>query len=98
QRLEELGHAPDDAGMDTLFERFKKLADRKREVHDGDLEILAMGRDPEQAGPWRIERLHATSQLDGCASASVTLCHADGRQVSEAAIGDGPVDAVLRAF
>lgn len=98
QRLEELGHAPDGEDMDALFERFKKLADRKREIHDGDLETLALGRDPEQTGPWRIEHLHTTSQLDGCASASVTLQHADGHKASEAAIGDGPVDAVLRAF
>ncbi len=98
KRLEELGHAPDEARMDAIFERFKQLADRKREIHDGDLDAMALGRDPEQAGPWRIVQLHATSHLGGGASASVALEHADGRKASEAAIGDGPVDAVLRAF
>jgi 2-isopropylmalate synthase len=41
--------------------------------------------------------LHAASHLGGSASASVKLTHEDGHSVSEAAIGDGPVDAVLRA-
>ncbi len=98
QRLEALGHRPDEARMGVIFERFKHLADRKREIYDGDLEALALGRDPDSVGPWRIVQLHTTSHLGGSASASVALAHADGRSSSEAAIGDGPVDAVLRAF
>jgi 2-isopropylmalate synthase len=97
QRLEELGHELDEAGMDRVFAGFKDLADRKSEIFDGDLEALVLGRDPENPGPWRIEHLHAASHLGGSASVSVKLVHEDGRQVSEAAIGDGPVDAVLRA-
>ena len=97
QRLAELGYTPDDAALDPIFARFKALADKKREVFDGDLEALATGRDPEATGPWRIAQLHAASHLGGSASASVKLTHEDGHSVSEAAIGDGPVDAVLRA-
>jgi len=97
QRLESLGHAPDETAMDTIFTRFKTLADKKREVHDEDLEAIALGQDPEATGPWHIVQLNSTTHL-GSASASVKLSHADGREVSEAAIGDGPVDAVLRAI
>ena len=98
ERLAALGHQPDDTQLDDLFVRFKKLADRKREVFDADLEALLLGRDPDAAGPWSIEHLHAASHLGGSASASVQLKHEDGRAVSEAAIGDGPVDAVLHAI
>ncbi len=97
QRLGELGYSPDEAALDQIFDRFKELADRKREIFDGDLEALAAGRNPDSPGPWRIEHLHAASHLGGSASVSVTLVHEDGHAVSEAAIGDGPVDAVLRA-
>lgn len=96
-RLATLGYALDEAAFEDVFTRFKALCDRKKEVHDGDLEALAVGRDPEAAGPWTLEHLHAASHLGGSASASVRLGHEDGRRVSEAAIGDGPVDAVLRA-
>jgi len=98
ERLVTLGHMLDERALDDLFVRFKALCDRKKEVHDSDLEALAVGRDPEAAGPWRLDHLHAASHLGGGASASVRLLHEDGRRVSEAAIGDGPVDAVLRAI
>ena len=97
QRLETLGHSPDEAAMDGIFARFKTLADKKREIHDEDLEAIALGQDPEATGPWRIVQLNSTTHL-GSASASVKLAHEDGRESSEAAIGDGPVDAVLRAI
>src|SRR5690242_14648245 len=97
QRLESLGHTPDEAAMDAIFARFKTLADKKREVHDEDLEAIALGQDPEATGPWRIVQLNSTTHL-GSASASVKLAHDNGHEASEAAIGDGPVDAVLRAI
>ncbi|MBL0164036.1 MAG: 2-isopropylmalate synthase [Xanthomonadales bacterium] len=97
ERLSILGHDLDDGALDEVFVRFKALADKKREVFDGDLEAMAVGRDPDAAGPWHLSHLHATSHIGSSASASVRLTHEDGRVVSEAAIGDGPVDAVLRA-
>ncbi|KRF02163.1 2-isopropylmalate synthase [Frateuria sp. Soil773] len=98
QRLQALGHAPDEAAMDGIFARFKTLADRKREVHDEDLEAIALGQDPDALGPWRLVQLNTSTHLGGSASASVRLRHDDGREAGEAAIGDGPVDAVLRAI
>lgn len=97
-RLEALGHAPDDAVLDALFARFKALADKKREIHDDDLDALARGHDPEATGPWRLLRLDTSAHLGAGASASVRLAHEDGGEVAEAALGDGPVDAVLRAI
>ena len=43
-RLAALGHDPDEAALDDIFARFKALADRKREIHDDDLDALAAGR------------------------------------------------------
>ncbi|MEO5829027.1 MAG: 2-isopropylmalate synthase, partial [Rhodanobacter sp.] len=98
QRLQSLGYTPDDAALDEIFTRFKILADHGRELHDEDLEALALGHDPHAIGPWHLLQLHANSHFGGSASASVKLGHDDGHQVAEAAIGDGPVDAVLRAI
>ena len=98
QRLQALGHTPDEAAMDGIFARFKTLADKKREVHDEDLEAIVLGQDPGAAGPWRIAQLSTSSHLGGNASASVKLVHEDGREKAESAVGDGPVDAVLRAI
>jgi len=97
-RLQAMGYTPDDKEMDDIFARFKALADKKREVHDDDLEAIALGHDPEAAGPWHLVQLNSSSHLGGSASASVRLTHEDGTEIGEAAIGDGPVDAVLRAI
>ena len=93
-----MGYTPDDAALDDIFTRFKILADHGRELHDEDLEALALGRDPDAGGPWHLVQLHANSHFGGGASASVRLSHDDGHHAAEAAIGDGPVDAVLRAI
>ncbi len=98
QRLQALGHAPDEAALDDIFVRFKALADRGRDIHDDDLLALTLGQDPDTPGPWRIVRLNASSHLGAGSATSVKLAHTDGREVAEAAIGDGPVDAVLRAI
>jgi 2-isopropylmalate synthase len=97
-RLQAMGYTPDDQEMDDIFARFKTLADKKREVHDDDLEAIALGHDPEAVGPWHLVQLNSNSHLGGSASASVRLSHEDGTEIGEAAIGDGPVDAVLRAI
>jgi 2-isopropylmalate synthase len=98
QRLQALGHTLEEAELDSVFKRFKALADRKREIRDEDLEALALGQDPDATGPWHLTQLNTASHLNSSASASVKLTHDDGREVGEAAIGDGPVDAVLRAI
>jgi 2-isopropylmalate synthase len=98
ERLVNLGHELDEKQLDELFTAFKTLADKKREVFDSDLDALALGLDPEAVGPWRLQHLHATTHLGNGASASVKLKHTDGRVAAEAALGDGPVHAVLRAI
>lgn len=98
QRLAVLGHTPDEAAMEGILARFKTLADKKREIHDEDLEAIALGHDPDATGPWRLVQFSSATHLGGSASASVRLAHDDGHEASEAAIGDGPVDAVLRAI
>jgi 2-isopropylmalate synthase len=98
ERLASLGHEFDEAQTDEIFARFKTLADKKKEIYDSDLDALALGLDPEAVGPWKLQHLHATTHLGNGASASVRLVHRDGRRCAEAALGDGPVHAVLRAI
>jgi len=39
-RLEQLGYRLDEAQLDRAFVEVKKLADRKKELHDADLESV----------------------------------------------------------
>ena len=97
ERVRELGFELDEAELNRVFERFKALADRKKELFDGDIEALVMKLDTESGGPWFLEGLKTDASLGEDAQAEVTLRHADGRQVTRRASGDGPVDAAFKA-
>ena len=99
-RVRELGFALTDPEMEQLFTRFKALADRKRQVFDADIEALIAGEQRDQAGPWSLDKLHISSGMgDGqLPTAGVAMTGPDGQSVQEAATGDGPVDAALKAM
>ncbi|HKX99771.1 MAG TPA: 2-isopropylmalate synthase [Steroidobacteraceae bacterium] len=98
ERVQALGFALDEREFDQLFARFKALADRKKELFDGDIEALVLDAEADSGGPWSLQRL-ATSAVTGeAARAEVELAHGDGRRVSVTATGDGPVDAALTAI
>jgi 2-isopropylmalate synthase len=98
ERVRELGFQLDDAELTRVFEDFKALADKKKELFDGDIEALVLRIGSEAGdGPWQLARLHVESDSAAAGSARVVLGHADGRRVEVAATGDGPVDAAFKA-
>ncbi len=96
-RIKELGFELSDAELARVFEDFKSLADKKKELFDGDIEALVLRADFGASGPWHLESLHAVSDSAGTAMARVGLRHVDGRFVSSESNGDGPVDAAFMA-
>ncbi|NLC78071.1 MAG: 2-isopropylmalate synthase [Clostridia bacterium] len=97
ERLKELGFNLDEEALNKAFERFKDLADRKKEITDRDLEALVedeIRRVPEK---FRLEHIHISSGNRVVPTATVGV-HFDGQLVEEAACGDGPVDAVFKAI
>jgi 2-isopropylmalate synthase len=98
ERVRELGFQLDDSELNRVFEDFKALADKKKELFDGDIEALVLKVGSEAGdGPWQLARLHVESDSAAAGTARVVLRHADGRQVEVAASGDGPVDAAFKA-
>ncbi len=98
ERVRELGFELDDSELNRVFEDFKALADKKKELFDGDIEalVLRVGTDAGD-GPWQLGRLHVESDSAAAGSARVVLRHSDGREIEMAAGGDGPVDAAFKA-
>lgn len=91
-----LGFNLEDAELDQLFSRFKALADRKKEISEADLEAMLQ---MDHSGAYDLELLsfQVSSGTTGTPMASVVL-RIGQETISEAAIGDGPVDAVCRAI
>ena len=97
-RVIELGFELDKAQLNSVFDEFKKLADRKKEIHDADIEALVLSSVSGVTGPWQLVELSASAGTGRSSHAAVKLVHADGRHHEEAAVGQGPVEAVFRAI
>src|SRR5471032_681113 len=98
ERVQELGFALDELEFNRVFEEFKALADKKKELFDGDIEALVLRAEGSAAGPWHLKELSVEARLGAQASATVKLQHADGRSPTTKATGDGPVDAAYKAI
>ena len=97
-RIETLGFSVTDDELASIMTRFKALADRKKEVFDADIEALVLGLDPNQDGPWSLRSLSTSGGTDPIQTATVGLENAEtGEKVVEAAVGDGPIDAMCKA-
>ena len=100
-RLQNLGLQMDSkADMDTLFVRFKELADKKTEVYDEDLQALVS--DLIQTTDTDTDHIHlhsirASTDSVGKSEATVTLDIA-GQNCTHTAVGTGMVDATFRAI
>lgn len=97
-RLEELGYELDEDGLNQAFQRFKELADKKKNVTDADIEALIADEfyGPEEV--FRLENIQVACGQPGMPTATIKLCGPDGTEYIHAAIGTGPVDAVYQAI
>ncbi|MEJ2139058.1 MAG: 2-isopropylmalate synthase [Gammaproteobacteria bacterium] len=98
ERVEQLGFQLNDTDLNRAFAEFKKLADRKKELFDGDLEAIIMNAGEVPSGPWRLDEMHISAGTGAIAGAAVQLTHAEKGSVKEASVGDGPVEAAFKAL
>ena len=96
-RIRELGFELDEIEFNRVFAEFKTLADKKKELFDGDIEALVLRSGSSANGPWTLADLR-TVTASGGGEAMVCLKHVDGRSIEQTARGDGPVDAALKAI
>ena len=96
--LMELGHRLEPAAFDDLFDRFKRLADKKKTVTGADLEALVCedgGPSPED---YALEAVQVACGTIGMPTATVRVRCPSGELRTQAAIGTGPVDALYKAI
>ena len=97
QRLKDLGYEPAEDRLNVLFEKFKDLADRKKDISDKDIEALAVGNVEINHKVFELESFQIKSGNKIKATASVCLKY-DKKTICEEAVGDGPVDAAYNAI
>lgn len=100
-RVKELGYELTDEQIAKVYEDFLLVADKKKEVYDEDLHaIMADGVGIQQKG-YFLQYLSCLSGKEVVPTASVVIEYRNGKEpktFTEAATGDGPVDAVYNAI
>ncbi len=97
-RVNDLGFNLNQEELNEAFIEFKKLADRKKEIFDTDIEAIVMNSESGVAGPWQLLDLETSSGKSWGASAEVKLEHNDGRILETSTQGIGPIEAVFKAL
>jgi len=97
QKLEEMGYRLTDEELNKAFERFKRLADQKKEVYEEDLEVIISEEIQTIPETYRLKSLHVESGTEMTPTARIEL-EIGGRVVQQAGTGDGPVDAAYRTI
>jgi 2-isopropylmalate synthase len=98
ERVQQLGFELDELELNRVFEQFKALADRKKELFDGDIEALVLRAENGAEGPWSLEHVDVEAHTGTPATVTVRLANLDGRVLERQATGDGPVDAAFKAI
>jgi 2-isopropylmalate synthase len=96
-RLSELGYEVTDEDLDKVYERFIAVADKKKEVHDADLEAIMQDEMRLVPDVYTLEYIQILSGSRTIPTATVGLKQND-EVYQEAASGDGPVDAAYKAI
>jgi len=97
ERIKTLGYELNEAHLNQAFQRFKEVADKKKQVFDEDLEAIIADeilRIPDQ---FKLVHLNVVSGSVTVPTATVQI-EIGGKLYQEAGFGDGPVDAAYKTI
>ena len=97
ERLKELGYSLSAGEIQAAFDKFKDLADKKKVVLDRDIEALVGEKVSEVPEIYHLDSFQISSGNKVIATAMVSIKKSDSL-ITEAATGDGPVDAAFKAL
>jgi 2-isopropylmalate synthase len=96
-RLEELGYSLEPDKLKDAFEKFKELADKKKNIYDRDLIAIAMEESVKIPQIYALKSFTINTGTGMTSTATISL-ESKGDTIEEVAIGDGPVDAAYNAI
>ncbi|GBE94216.1 2-isopropylmalate synthase [Nostoc cycadae] len=98
-RLKELGLELNEADLNKAFNRFKEVADKKKEISDWDLEAIVRDETQNQAeSGFQLEHVQVICGDCTCPTATITVVTPEGKILTDASVGTGPVDAVYQVI
>ena len=96
-KLGKLGFTLEEDALNASFERFKILADRKKDIYDDDLRALVTNEMTKSEQVYELVSLQLMDFSEGTPS-SVVKIKKDGETIVEAGIGEGTIDAIFKTI
>lgn len=96
-RLSELGYEVSPEQLDKIYERFLKIADKKKAIHDADLEVIMSDEVRSIPEAFHLEYIQVVSGTRISPTTTVGV-RTEEAVIEEASTGDGPVDAAYKAI
>ncbi len=97
-KVKEMGFKLSNEKLNAVFNRFKILADEKKEIYDEDLLAIIEDQLGEETPYFCLEKFKVLVETEVTPKADVFLKLPDGEIKNARASGDGPVDAILNAI
>lgn len=98
KRIQDLGYDIEKLDIEKIYNKFKELADKKKEVYDEDIEIIVQNQSSSVKEAFSLEYINIVSGNTAIPTATVQLMDAKGNISMDASTGDGPVDASFKAI
>ena len=96
-RARALGYHLSDEQLNSVFESLKELADKKKEVYDGDIAALIEQSNTQIVDQWQFVSYEVNVTSGHSPSATITLSRDDQPHTITKQCGDGPLDALFHA-
>lgn len=97
ERIKTLGYELSEVHLNQAFQRFKEVADKKKQVFDEDLEAIIADEILRIPDLYKLINLNVVSGTAVVPAATVQIEIA-GKLYQEAGFGDGPVDAAYKTI
>lgn len=96
-KIESMGYELSQEELDSAFEEFKRLADKKKQIFDADIDAILTNRGTRAEDKYKLVRFVINSGNTITNTASVVL-NKDGEEIEGISFAGGPIDAALKAI
>ncbi len=97
-RAKAMGYTLSGEQLDTVFEQFKILADKKKEIYDADIAALIEQQIHSIAERWTVDSYKVICGTGQVPEVALRLRRGDEKQAVDISCGDGPIDAIFLAI
>jgi 2-isopropylmalate synthase len=97
-RANALGYHLDREVLDTVFQQFKTLADKKKAIYDADLAAIIEQQLHAAPEVWSLDSYEVTAGTGRIPTVTLRVCRGGEVVSTTVSGGDGPIDAVFHAI